>query len=93
MEFFVDTASDYESGFALFPELFTRLRGERKAEFASDLSFVDGRPERQPALAAAVTAPGTKLFGRFGEGAGQDKRSLAQVKKPAGVAPALAPPY
>ena len=59
------------------------LRGERKAEFTSDLSFVDGRSERQLALSAAVTALGTRLFGRFGEGAGKDKRGLNQVKKDA----------
>jgi hypothetical protein len=61
----------------------TWLRGERKAEFTSDLSFVDGRSERQLALSAAVTALGTRLFGRFGEGAGKDKRGLNQVKKDA----------
>ncbi len=59
------------------------LRGERKAEFTSDLSFVDGRSERQLALSAAVTALGTRLFGRFGEGAGKDKKGLNQVKKDA----------
>ncbi len=58
-------------------------RGEPLAEFTSDLSFVDGRTERQLALAAAVTALGTQLFGRFGEGKGAPKPLLNQVKKDA----------
>ncbi len=59
------------------------MRGEPRAEFTSDLSFVDGRSERQLALSAAVTALGTRLFGRFGEGDGKDKKGLNQVKKDA----------
>ena len=59
------------------------LRGEPAREFTRNLSFVDGRTERQLALGAAVTALGTQIFGRFGEGANQDKKTLNQVKKDA----------
>lgn len=48
-----------------------------------DMSFVLGQIERQLAMTAAVTALGTKLFGRFGEGADKDKAGLNQVKKEA----------
>jgi hypothetical protein len=47
------------------------------------MSFVAGALERQLAMTAAVTALGTKLFGRYGEGAGKDKATLNQVKKEA----------
>jgi len=59
------------------------LRGEPAREFTRNLSFVDGRTERQLALGAAVTALGTQIFGRCGEGANQDKKTLNQVKKDA----------
>lgn len=48
-----------------------------------DMSFVQGSLERQLAMTAAVTALGTKLFGRYGEGAGLDKAGLNEVKKEA----------
>ena len=65
-------------------------RGKPAAEFTKDLSFVDGRTERNLALTAAVTALGTKLFGRFGEGKGLDKAGLNQVKKDADAISAYA---
>jgi hypothetical protein len=47
------------------------------------MSFVHGAIERQLAMTAAVTALGTRLYGRYGEGAGQDKATLNQIKKEA----------
>jgi hypothetical protein len=48
-----------------------------------DMSFVPGALERQLAMTAAVTALGTRLFGRYGEGAGQEKAIINEVKKEA----------
>lgn len=45
--------------------------------------FVPSGIRRCMAMTAAVTALGTRLFGRFGEGRGADKQSLNQVKKDA----------
>jgi hypothetical protein len=59
------------------------LRGEPAMEFSHQLAFADGRIERLLAMTAAVTALGTRLFGRFGAGAGLDKAGLNQVKKDA----------
>jgi len=59
------------------------LRGEPHREFTREISFVNGRMERLFAMTGAVTALGTQLFGRFGEGAGLDKAGLNQVKKDA----------
>ncbi len=57
------------------------LRGEPVAEFTREISFLNGQMERLFAMTGAVTALGTKLFGRFGEGAGKPKEVLNQVKK------------
>lgn len=57
---------------------------------ASDMSFVNGQIERQLAMTAAVTALGTRLFGRYGEGAGLDKAGLNQIKKEADAISAYA---
>lgn len=46
-------------------------------------SFVPGGIRRCLAMTAGVTALGTQLFGRFGEGRGADKQGLNQVKKDA----------
>ena len=59
------------------------VRGTPFKEFHGEISFVDGRMERLFAMTGAVTALGTQLFGRFGEGAGLDKSGLNQVKKDA----------
>lgn len=58
-------------------------KGRPTPERPRDMSFVSGAIERQFAMTAAVTALGTRLYGRFGEGAGQDKATLNQVKKEA----------
>ena len=50
------------------------IRGKRHgSDFNNNISFVDDRMERLFIMTAAVTALGTTLFGRFGEGAGRDK--------------------
>ena len=68
------------------------LRGE--PETNSDvnglISFVDERTERLLIMTAAVTALGTKLFGRYGEGKDLDKKGLNQVKKDADAISAYA---
>lgn len=66
------------------------LRGEPAKEFTSEVSFLDGRMERLVSMAAAVTALGTQLFGRFGAGAGLNKAGLNQVKKDADAISAYA---
>ncbi len=65
-------------------------RGEPCAEGLRELSFPNGRIERQLALTAAVTALGTQVFGRFGAGRGLDKAGLNQVKKDADAISAYA---
>ena len=66
------------------------VRGKPAKEFSYQLSFVDGRIERLLAMTAAVTALGTRLFGRFGAGATLDKAGLNQVKKDADAISAYA---
>ncbi len=66
------------------------VRGEPSKEFTSQISFLDGRMERLMCMTAAVTALGTQLFGRYGEGKGLDKASLNQVKKDADAISAYA---
>jgi hypothetical protein len=51
-------------------------------------SFVGDALERAFVTAGAVTALGTRLFGRYGEGAGRDKVTLNRVKKDADAASA-----
>jgi len=59
------------------------IKGEETKELVSEISFLNGRIERLLAMTGAVTALGTQLFGRFGEGANLDKNGLNQVKKDA----------
>ena len=59
------------------------VRGQVQREFTSHLSFLSGAMERQFAMTGALTALGTRLFGRFGEGADKDKTGINQVKKDA----------
>jgi len=56
----------------------------------TEMSFVPGNIERLLAMTAAVTALGTRLFGRFGDGKGLDKAGLNQVKKDADAISAYA---
>jgi hypothetical protein len=65
-------------------------RGEAVKELTEDLSFLDGRMERLFAMTGAVTALGTQLFGRFGEGAGLEKEGFNQAKKDADAISAYA---
>jgi len=64
--------------------------GSSFREFTSDISFLEGSMERLFAMTGAVTALGTQLFGRFGEGADMDKAGLNQVKKDADAISAYA---
>ncbi len=61
-----------------------------KRDDADHLSFVGQGLERAFVMAAAVTALGTKLFGRFGEGKGTDKAAVNRVKKDADAVSAYA---
>ena len=54
------------------------------------ISFVGGSLERAFIMATAVTALGTRLFGRWGEGAGLDKAGINRVKKDADAVSAYA---
>jgi hypothetical protein len=66
------------------------IKGKPKDPMAGAISFVDNRTENMLAMTAAVTALGTKLFGRYGEGAGLDKTGLNRVKKDADAISAYA---
>jgi len=69
----------------------TWIRGETPAtDWNGSTSFVSDGTERQLIMTAAVTALGTQLFGRYGEGADQDKHGLNQVKKDADAISAYA---
>jgi len=59
------------------------LRGKPGPEFTKNISFMDGRMERLMIMTVAVTALGTRLFGRFGEGKGKEKAEINRVKKDA----------
>ncbi|MDO5295328.1 MAG: hypothetical protein Q4F00_01635 [bacterium] len=59
----------------------TWIRGGRTSETLLEMSFLNGRIERLMALTAAVTALGTKLYGRFGDGKNLDKVRINAVKK------------
>jgi hypothetical protein len=54
------------------------------------ISFVGGSLERAFVMATAVTALGTRLFGRWGEAAGLDKAGINRVKKDADAVSAYA---
>jgi hypothetical protein len=66
------------------------IRGEPAAEFTREISFLGGQIERLVAMMGAVTALGTRLFGRHGEGEGQPKDILNQTKKDADAISAYA---
>ena len=51
------------------------IKGQIPDELNDSISFTDNRTERMLAMTSAVTALGTKLFGRFGEGAGLEKKN------------------
>jgi len=66
------------------------VRGEPAKEFTTDISFMDGSLERLFAVTGAVTALGTRIFGRYGAGKGLDKAGLNQAKKDADAISAYA---
>lgn len=66
------------------------LRGDHHSDLNDVISFVDAGMERLLTMGAAVTALGTKLFGRYGEGKGLDKNELNIVKKDADAISAYA---
>lgn len=61
-----------------------------KGEPGADFSFVGQALEAGFAVTAAVTALGTRLFGRFGEGKGLDKHAINRIKKDADAVSAYA---
>lgn len=61
-----------------------------KGEPSQGLSFVGPGLEKAFIMASAVTALGTRLFGRYGEGAGLDKAGVNRVKKDADAMSAYA---
>ncbi len=65
-------------------------KGKTEDELNDTISFVDARTEKMLAMTAAVTALGTRLFGRYGEGKGLDKKGLDAVKKDADAISAYA---
>jgi len=66
------------------------ITGEHQSKLQDSISFVDARMERMFMMTAAVTALGTQLFGRYGEGRNLDKKGLNQVKKDADAISAYA---
>ena len=66
------------------------IRGGQRRRLHDSISFVDPKMERMLMMTAAVTALGTQLFGRYGEGRNQDKKGLNQVKKDADAISAYA---
>ncbi len=66
------------------------LRGQPADDLLDSISFTDGRTEKMLAMTLAVTALGTRLFGRYGQGAGLDKKALNFIKKDADAISAYA---
>lgn len=66
------------------------LRGKPADDLLDGISFTDGRTEKMLAMTLAVTALGTRLFGRYGQGAGVDKKALNFIKKDADAISAYA---
>jgi hypothetical protein len=58
------------------------LKGDPGRTF-DDSTFVPGGLRRCLAMTAGLTALGTRLFGRFGDGKDKDKQTLNEVKKDA----------
>ena len=63
---------------------------EHTPKNAGQTSFVSSNIQRMLAMSQAVTALGTQLFGRFGDGKELDKAGLNQVKKDADAISAYA---
>ena len=58
------------------------VRGQSQREFTSHLSFLSGAIERQFAMTGALTALGTRLFGRFGGNEGFDQSDGEETDGP-----------
>ncbi len=65
-------------------------RGDENQNINLSISFVDEGMEKLFTMTAAVTALGTTLFGRYGEGKDAEKKELNQVKKDADAISAYA---
>ena len=59
------------------------LRGRPSPGELADHGFISGKLERLFAVTAAATALGTQIFGPYGQGKGQEKSIINQVKKDA----------
>lgn len=68
----------------------TWIQGSPGAGYSGGISFTDDRTEKMLAMTSAVTALGTRLFGRYGEGKGLNKADLNLVKKDADAISAYA---
>ncbi|MCF8126187.1 MAG: hypothetical protein K9J51_08185 [Desulfotignum sp.] len=66
------------------------MRGDPEDKVLDTISFTDDRTEKMLAMTLAVTALGTRLFGRFGQGAGMEKKQLNVIKKDADAISAYA---
>ncbi len=66
------------------------IKGRTRDHLDDCISFMDNRTEKMLAMTSAVTALGTKLFGRYGQGAALDKKGLNLVKKDADAISAYA---
>jgi hypothetical protein len=66
------------------------LRGQPADDLLDSISFTDQRTEKMLAMTLAVTALGTRLFGRYGQGAGLEKKLLNIIKKDADAISAYA---
>ena len=66
------------------------IKGEPSDDLTSNFTFLNARMERLLAMTGAVTALGTQLFGRYGEGAKLEKAELNIVKKDADAISAYA---
>ncbi|MGH9335031.1 MAG: hypothetical protein ACRD21_14930, partial [Vicinamibacteria bacterium] len=63
---------------------------ERNDDASTRFSFLPPRIENLIAMTAAVTALGTRLYGRYGEGKKAEKDELNQIKKDADAISAYA---
>jgi hypothetical protein len=66
------------------------IHGQPADDLLDCISFTDERTEKMLAMTLAVTALGTRLFGRYGQGAGLEKTELNFIKKDADAISAYA---
>ncbi len=66
------------------------LKGNPTQEYVANHFFLASGMEHMMAMTAGVTALGTYLFGRFGEGAGKSKSEFNRIKKDADAISAYA---